>query len=363
MRSVIEVNTENLRWNWNELRRIVGFERKIIAVLKSNGYGVGAVEVGRVLGGEGADYFAISYIEEGIELREGGIGGDILMLSPYIEEDIEEMMRYSLKPTVVDSDRVKALNNFGYKKGWVIGVNIKVDTGMGRLGLRVDEMDRFLEEIEGYQNIRIEGIYTHCPSSYIPDIEFTRMQIEKYGGLVEDLRGRGLSFMSHMMNSGGIAHFGEAYFDGVRPGILLYGEYSAESMRSKVNVKPVVSWKGRVIAIKELEAGESISYGRYFIAKEKMRIGLVNVGYNDGYSTLLTGVGEVVVGGERVNVLGRVCMNYIVIDLRKVKNIKLGAEVYLLGEGINAGELSRKSGLVVHEVLTGLSDRLERVYI
>ncbi len=358
----LEVNITAIKENLQRVReRVKG--KRIFAVVKADAYGMGSPAVTKALIEEGLKDFAIGPLEEAETLRNHGVHENILMLAPFMDSEIPDLIELSVIPTLVDYPRAKALNDFAYKSNLQVSVHIKVDSGMGRLGVDIKNAFPFIEKLVGLRNIKIEGIYSHFPSADLPDEAFTRQQITQFKELLECCQHLCLSpFTSHFANSGAIIAFPESHFDGVRPGIMLYGAYPSPFTQSQIQLSKVATLKTRILSIKDIQAGDGVSYGRTFIAKEKMKIAVLPIGYADGQSTLLSNRGIVSVCGRKVPVLGRVCMDYTMIDVTGLDEIGIGEEVTLLGNGITEEDISRRTGLIPYEVLTSISKRVPRIY-
>ncbi len=363
MRSTcLEVDITAIKENLQRVRELVN-GKKIIAVVKADAYGMGSLAVTKALIEEGLKDFAVGPLEEAETLRKHGVTESILMLSPFMDSEIPDLIGFSVIPTLVDYPRAKALNDFAYKNNLKVPVHVKVDSGMGRLGVDIKNAFPFIEKLLTLRNIKIEGIYSHFPSADLPDETFTRQQITQFNDLVQRCQHLSLSpFISHIANSGGIIAFPDSYFDGVRPGIMLYGAYPSAYTQSQIDLSKVAALKTQVLSIKEINAGDGVSYGRTFIAKKKTKIAILPIGYADGLSTLLSNRGIVSVCGQKVPVIGRVCMDYTMIDVTAISEIDIGEEVTLLGDGITEEDISRRTGLIPYEVLTSISKRVPRIY-
>lgn len=362
MRSTrLEVNLNSLKSNLNMVKQIAK-GREIIAVIKADAYGLGSIAVAKAIVEEGVSFFLVALLEEAQLLRDHHIQKKILLTSPFTEKEIPDLLKFSIIPTLSDYLRAKALNNFGYNINQVIPVHIKVDTGMGRLGVKVNEAFDFIRKLTDLGNLRIEGIYSHFPSADIPDIEFTEHQIVIFSKLVSQSKCF-LQFQSHLANSSGIINFPNAHFDVVRPGIMLYGCYPSPYTRAQINLSKVITLKTEVICLKKIDPGESVSYGRTFIAKDERKVAVLPIGYADGYSTLLSNIGEVVIQNKKVPVIGRVSMDYTMVDVTSLNDIQIGEEVVLIGDGITEEEIALKTGLIPYEILTSISKRVPRIYV
>lgn len=361
--SYLEVNLNSIQKNLSIVKKIAA-DKKIFAVIKADAYGLGTNPVAKALKAAGADLFAVALIEEAQSLRESGIDEPILLLPPFYENNIAELIKLNLTPTIEDIPRAKALNDYAYKNNIKVSIHVKIDTGMGRLGASFSDAKILFEYLETANNLHIEGAFTHFPSADLPDIDFTKNQIKKFHELTSDYQSQtNKKLILHTANSGAIVLFPESHFDAVRPGLMLYGAYSSPYLKEKIELNKVVELKSKILSIKKLKKDESVSYGRKFIAKENMTIAILPIGYADGYSTLLSNNSEVMVNGKRVPVLGRVCMDYTMIDVSSIQDVEIGTDVTLIGKGITEEELSQKAGIIPYEILTSISKRIPRIYI
>ncbi|MEI8294485.1 MAG: alanine racemase [bacterium] len=359
LRTWVEIDLGSLRSNLAFVRRRIGPQAGILAVVKANAYGHGVVDIVRTLA-EDIEVFGVANTQEALEVSAAGTGRDIMLLSPCLPVEREIAVRKGFIATV--SSAAEAL---AYSRHGAVRVNFKIDTGMGRAGcaseLAVDEVRRVLDLPE----VSLHSISTHLPSAD-EDADFTRLQLLAFDALIAELRAldRGLRF--HALNSAGALTCPEHCLDLVRPGLILYGvsplpEYARE-------LEPVLSWRSRVVLLRELPAGAGVSYGRSFIAKEPIRTALVAVGYADGFPRQLSGRGALVlVRGVRCPVLGRVTMDQIVIDVSAVRGIELGDQVTLIGadgdERIDVSDLAGWAGTISWDILAGIGRRVERFSI
>lgn len=361
--SILEVNLSALKQNLNLIRAYLHEGQKIIAIVKANAYGLGAVEVSRFLEKNNIDFFAVSCIREAIELREAGIESRVLVLSPFFESEIPLFLEYGITPTITDIERAVSLEIEAEKAGQEVPVHIKVDTGMGRLGFKPEKLLEDIHSLKKLSHLKLEGIFSHFPTADLLD-DFSQEQIDSFKILIENLKEKGVEFsIKHIDNSSGIIAYNDPFFNAVRPGIILYGVSPSNAISELVSPKTTVRWKSKVIQIKMLQKGESVSYGRTFQAEKNMKIAVVPCGYADGFSTLNSGNGQVLVQGEICPVLGRVCMDYFMVDVSELE-LNVGEEVLLCGEekGISPEDIAGRTGLIPYEILTGIDRSTPRVY-
>jgi len=363
----VEINLDNIAHNIQQVRRRVDDKVKIMAIVKANGYGHGAVEIAKVAIENGVEWLGVATVEEGIQLRESGIRSPILILGLSPPKQAQEVIKYRLSQTVCDKKLAKALSNDAKSCGQVAKVHVKVDTGMGRLGVYPGKATGFVKEISHFEGIEIEGIFTHF-SVAGEDKDFTKLQIERFKEVVVNLKKEGIHLsLKHAANSAAILDIPSSYFNLVRPGITLYGLYPSPKVTRTASLKPAMSFKTEIVYLKKVPAGCSLSYGRTFTTKKKSIIATLPVGYADGYPRALSNKGEVLIKGKRAPVVGTVCMDMILVDVTHIPDVKVGDEVVLFGKQdsaeITIDEITSKTGAINYEIICGISKRVPRVYI
>lgn len=351
-----EINLKNLIYNFSKIKEHLNNIKapcKIIAIVKADAYGHGAVEVARVFESFGVDYLGVAFFEEAFILREAGIKAKIVVL---FDREIEGLFRYNLIPVIFNYTQAELLSREASRRGVILPVHIKIETGMGRLGIYENPCET-IKKIAQLDSLQIEGVMSHF--SCAEDPEWTRQQITMFNQIRQCLFDIGIKPMFHIANSQGLAYT-DALFDAVRPGLCLYG-YGFD------NLKPCMTVKTKLIDIRSLPAGMPISYGRTFVTKRKSLIGVIPIGYADGYFRSLSNKAEVIVRDKKVPVVGTVCMDLTMIDLTEVKDIQIDDEVILLGktksEEITASHIAQWAGTIPYEVLTSLGSRARRKYI
>lgn len=364
-----EVNLDNLAHNIREVRRLAGKKSMVTAVIKADGYGHGAVKIAQTLLDNGADRFAIAVLDEGIELREAGFRVPILILGYTDPPRAKEVVKHELIQTVYSMELAEALSKEAQAQGKVCKIHIKIDTGMGRIGLQPDrEAVELIKSISRLPGLEIEGMYTHFAVADEHDKSYTEGQFEKFTWISEQLEKEGIHIpVKHVGNSATIIDLPGMHLDMVRAGIMLYGlAPSNEVMLEKLELKQVMSLKVRVTNVKEIEAGKSVSYGRKFIADKPSRIASLPIGYADGYTRMLSGKAEALIHGKRVPVVGRICMDQCMIDVTGIDDVQVGDEVVLFGEQggdmIHIDELAEKLGTINYEIVCMIARRVPRVY-
>lgn len=361
------IDHDALRWNLRQIREKVGANVKILSMVKANAYGHGATAVAQTLAGAGGDAFGVATLEEGVELRQSGIHAPILVLAGAYEEQLAEFFAHSLTPVVHDLTRLERLEKAVRRRSVTLNVHLKIDTGMGRLGLVAAESEAWIPELKNLAALRIEGVFSHFSHAESVDGDYTRRQLEIFNRVVERLRGEQIAPpLVHFANSAATITLPAAYFDMVRPGIMLYGVYPSAAMASQMILKPVLAWKTKILQLKKVPAGTSISYGQTFVTKRESMIATLPIGYADGYPRLLSNRGEVLVGGQRAKVAGRVCMDLTMIDVTDIRNVKQGDEVVLLGRQgdaeVSADQIAAWANTISYEILTSIGARVPRIH-
>jgi alanine racemase len=365
LRTSAYIDLAVLEANYRAIERAAAPEALLLCIIKADAYGHGAVEAGRRLESIGARYFGVATVDEGRELREKGIAAPILVLSGVMPwDELGPLIDYDLTPVIVTPDMLERLARF--VSGRRVKVHVKVDTGMGRLGFPPGEVEALAKRLASLEHVEVEGVMSHFASSERRD-DYGLMQIAAFRRVMDVFRGCGIEpGYAHMANSGAICNYPEAHFNMVRPGILLYGSYPDLTLQSMVNVKPVMKWASRVAFVRPVPAGVSLSYGRTYVTGRSMKVAYVPVGYADGYPTGLSNQGTVLIQGRRCGVVGRVCMEWILVDVTDLSEIEPGEEVVLVGsdrgETISADEIARQIGSIPYEILCGVSKRVPRLY-
>jgi alanine racemase len=361
-----DIDLNALEDNLNQVRKIIGSQVKVLATVKANAYGHGIVEISRFLADK-VDYLGVAYVEEGVAIRKHGIKTPILILGNTLDEGLSKALKYNLEITVTDERTAKKINELAEKMNRKAALQIKIDTGMGRLGFWHEDALEAIKKVNKLKHVRIKGLYTHL-SSVDKDHDFTLLQLKRFNQIIKETQEIGIEAdIYHAANSLATLHYKQAHFNLVRPGIILYGVYPDEASKKVIKVKPLLSLKTKVIYIKDVKAGRSISYGRTFVAKKDMKVATLPVGYADGYTHLLTHKAKVLVDGKEAPVLGKICMDQIVIDVTAINDLNIGDEVILIGESgskkITAEDLARLVGTIPYELLCWIGDRVKRIYI
>jgi alanine racemase len=362
------VNLSALGWNLRQVKAKVGPQVRTLCMVKADAYGHGAPQVARALAREGSDAFGVATLEEAAALRQAGIRGPILIVAGAYPEQLGRIVEHRLTMAVHDLESATRLDCAARDQGARLDVHIKIDTGMGRLGFSADEIDSWLPQLKRLQALEITGVFSHFSQAESVQGEYTRGQLRKFQEVLSHLRAHGIRpSLAHLANSAATISLPEAHCDMVRPGIMLYGAYPAAEMKHQVELKPALSWKTRIMQLKKVPSGTSISYGQTFITKRESLIATLPVGYADGYQRLLSNRGQVLVRGKRAPIAGRVCMDLTMIDVTDIANVQPGDEVVLLGgQGggeISADEMAGWANTISYEIFTSISARVPRIYI
>lgn len=356
-----------LRWNLRQLRAQVGPRVKILSMVKANAYGHGAVAVAKTLAGAGSDAFGVATVEEGIELRQARIKQPILVVAGTYVEQLPELLQHRLTPVLQEIATLKALDQRLQQLKRTLAVEIEVDTGMGRIGFRGAEIDAWLPVLAKLKAVKLQGVFSHFSDAESANEPYTQKQISDFNRVLERLRAAKIIHRaSHMAKSAAIITEPDAHFSMVRPGLALYGMYAAPALKKRIDLKPVLSWKSRIIQLKQVPAGTPIGYNRTFVTKKKTLIATLPLGYADGYRRLFSNRAQVLVRGQRAPVVGRVSMDLTTIDVTDIKNVQQGDEVVLLGRQrsgvIGADELASWANTISYEIFTSIGARVPRVH-
>ncbi len=363
----VEIDLNALRHNLLAIKKWVEPQIKILGIVKADAYGHGDFEVSRVLLNNGVEMLGIAILEEGIQLRDKGIKVPLLLLGGIFEEQIDTVIQYGLTPTVYDLKLAEVLSKRAYYFNTIMKVHVYVDTGMGSIGVKHDKAVEFVKFARNLKNLLIEGIYTHCSSSDEKDSAFTNLQIKRFRDVLAALDSMNARIpLRHMANSGAILGYPEAYFTMVRPGLSLYGLYSSEDVSRDIGIRPVMSFKTRIIHIKDMESGDVVGYGRTYRITKPTRVATLPLGYDDGYNRLLSNQGEVIIRSKKASIIGRVCMDQCFVDVTNIKEVSVGDEVVLYGnqgqEIIPIESIAKQLNTIPYEVTCSISKRVPRIY-
>jgi alanine racemase len=338
-----------------------------MAVVKADGYGHGAVPVARTAVSSGAEWLGVALVEEGVKLRRAGLCVPILVLGAIVPEAAEEVVRHHLTVSVSTWELALALNQAARASGQKAGIHIKVDTGMARIGLAPRDVLPFVEQIVRLKHLFVEGIYSHFASADEAGEPSTQRQLSEFKGVIAHLEARRVRIpLRHMANSAATIDLPESHLDMVRPGITIYGLYPSREVSHCLALVPAMALTTRVVFLKEVPEGTSVSYGRTFFTRRTSRIATLPIGYADGYPRQLSNQGAVLVRGRRAPVVGRVCMDMTMIDVTDIPDASVGDEVVLfgrqLGNEVSVDEIAEKSGTINYEITCRITKRVPRRY-
>ena len=377
-----EVDLQAYAHNITELKRIAGRGTRLMAVVKADGYGHGAIKVAREALRSGAENLGVARINEAVQLREAGLHAPILIFG-YTPPDLAEtIITYDLTQTVYSFATATALSACARQKGTKIKVHIKADSGMGRLGLLLHataqsgdhniaarDAVREVESISRLSGLALEGLFTHFATADSTDKFYAAGQLEVFMDFIERLRRTGLELpIKHAANSGALIDMPQSHLDMVRPGIATYGLYPSDEVnKNQVDLKPVMTLKSRIIQLKRVPAGFSISYGITFQTKKPTTIATVPVGYADGFNRLLSNRGHMLVHGKKVPIVGRVCMDLTMLDVGSVSDVAIEDEVVVFGQqakaSLTADEIASDLNTINYEIVSTITGRVPRVYV
>lgn len=369
-----EIDLDALEHNLTLIRSLLNTARrskpiKLLLAIKADAYGHGAIEVGSVLQDK-VDMFGVAGVEEGINLRRHGVAHTpILVLSPIPYQEIPALFDFQLSPTVTERQFAERLCQEAVRRQQPVSLHIEVDTGMGRTGVRSCELANLVEVVRNCPFTCLEGIFTHFPAADT-DFGFTARQIQEFEQIAGELgcNGNG-ALLRHAANTAGLLNFPDGYWDMVRPGLIVYGilpDAYLNGQNAQLPVQPVMTLKSRIVNLRELPVGHNVSYARRFVTKRDSRIAVITAGYGDGYPYSLTNRGVVLVHGQRVPVVGNVCMDLTMLDVTDIPGVAIGDVVTLLGkdgsEVITANEVAGLAGTIPYEIICRVSPRVPRVF-
>lgn len=364
-----EINLDRIAHNMKEVVKISA-SKEIIAVIKADAYGHGALEVAPVLIESGATRLAVAVVTEALELRRAVKNAPIMILGYTPVSYVEEIVNNDIEVTAYDYDYVRQLSREADKYNKKVKIHIAVDTGMGRIGfLPTESSVEDVYKISKLPNIIIESVFSHFSSADEKDKEYTIYQFEKFNWFCKEIEAAGVKYnFRHIANSGAIIDLPQTHLDAVRPGIALYGYYPSKEVDvTKIDLKPAMSLKASIINLKRVPAGEYISYGRAYKTSRESVIATLPIGYADGYTRLLFSKGKVIVRGKFAPIVGKICMDMCMIDVTDIEGVELGDEVIIMGEENNikydADDIANNIGTINYEVLCSISKRVPRVFI
>ena len=369
-----EIDLQAFRHNIQTLNSFLGPQTGIIAVIKADAYGHGAVPCGRVAAKNGADYLGTAIIDEGIELRESGLNIPILILGGIFPHAAEDLVKHNLETILCTQSLARALSKAAEKQNKTVSVHIKVDTGMNRLGVCPEKLPELLDQIHNLKNIKIQAVSTHFSSADNEDFSITQRQLEKFHTALDILQKEGIAIpLVHSANTSALFKFPESRFSMARPGLILYGALPSPSLQPfldrEKNLKPfqpVMQWKSQIIMVKSIPKGQPVSYSGSFITERDSLIATLPIGYADGLYRMLSNKVDVLVRGQRAPQVGNICMDMILVNVTDVPGVRAGDEVVIFGKQgsqmISIEELAIKGKTLPYEILCNISRRVPRVY-
>ena len=361
------INLAALAHNLSCIKHYLSPGCEVMAVVKANAYGHGAVETAQALARLGIGRFSVASLGEGIELRQAGLSTPIIVLGALFEEQVSDLVAHQLTPVVSDGRILPALVKAALSQSTPYSIHLKVETGMGRLGFSPEELLSLLDNHIVRSPLRVEGIMTHLADADGVDSVFTERQLGVLRGMLEQIRQRGLTLpLVHTANSAAIVRFPDAHFSLVRPGIMLYGYHTLPASIPAPDLKPILSLRTTIAQLRTIPQGGTVSYNKTFVATRPTRIAVLPIGYADGYSRQLSHRGSVLIQGRRAPIVGLVCMDMIMVDITDLAPVHVGETATLIGqqgeESIWADEVATWMGTIPYEVLCGIGSRVPRLY-
>lgn len=366
-----EIDLDNLAFNFHSVKKFAGDAIKYMAVVKADAYGHGSVECAKRLEKEGIDWFGVALPKEGVELRQAGILKRILCLGSFWSGQEEILLDYNLTPVIYQKDQAKQFDAAAKKRGSIAEIHVKIDTGMGRIGVRFDEVEQFVEKLQAFENLHVEGVMTHFASADdLGENEFTELQIQRFDESVEIFESNGFKpVYRDLANSpASIAH-PRSRGNMVRLGGVLYGlgdDVLPKGIETP-DLKPVLSLHSKIAHLKNVPKNETLGYGRKFETKTQSHIATIPIGYHDGYFRGLSNNSEAIIRGKKVPVVGRISMDWSILDVSSVEDAEVGDQVILIGdekgETVTAENLAKILDTISYEITCGIDKRVERIFI
>ncbi|MCQ2528670.1 MAG: alanine racemase [Saccharofermentans sp.] len=367
-RSCVEIDLSALKHNIREIRRVASPEADIMAVVKADAYGHGAIEVAKTLLDNGANGLCIATIGEAIHLRENGITSRLLILGGTDSAYYEDAVKYDVDLAIYDEESARILSEEAVKQGKTANIHVKLDTGMGRIGFPTDgsAVDKIVE-ICSLPGLIPYGVFSHFAVADTDDDQYTESQYERFTATVKAVEDKGIKYIKrHICNSAGILRFPEKHLDMVRAGLILYGLIPAGCPEgpSDIDLKPVMTWYAKVIHVKEIPEGTTVSYGRHFTASKPTKVITISVGYADGLSRRFSNGFELMVNGQRLPIIGNVCMDMCMLDATNMEGeVAKGQIVEIFGKNRSADELADYLGTISYEITCDVGKRVHRIFV
>ena len=366
--TIAEIDLDAIAFNVRQTRALVGPNVRICAAVKADAYGHGAIPVSRTILDGGVEMLGVAMLEEALEFREADIRAPILLLQITPASDIPEIVRNDISTMICSRSFASRLSDEALKAGKRIEVHIKVDTGMGRVGVQAEETVSFARELSAMPGIELEGIFTHFACADEEEQAFTRQQIADFRKVIHAVEAAGIHIpFHHAANSAGMLNVPESHFNMVRPGIMLYGLYDSGFVSRTPDLRQALTLKTGIVFLKELPPGSTVSYGRTFTTTRRSLVATIPIGYADGYNRRLSNKAHALVRGMRVPVIGRVCMDQTMLDVTDVPGVSIGDEVVLYGrqgdQEIAMEEIESILGTISYEIVCSVSKRVPRAYV
>lgn len=371
-----EIDLNAVEYNFRNIKNKLSENTKILCVLKADAYGHGAEFLVKEYEKLGADWYGVSNIDEAVQLRNAGAKKPILIFGYTNPEMVETLYKYDISQAVFSLQYAQKLSEICEKTSSKIKIHIKVDTGMSRIGFfcqseeSINNSAKEIKQLKNLKNLEIEGIFTHFSVSddMTNNTEYTIKQYNNFCSIIKKIENEGMKIpIKHCCNSGGIISCPGMHMDMVRAGVILYGLYPSEEVKDKIDLKPVMQLKTVVSQVKEIPENTSVSYGRTFVSNKKMKIASVSIGYADGYSLKFSNTAELLIHGKRAKIVGRVCMDQLMIDITDIEDVKEGDEVTIFGtdnpQSISVDELAKIAGTINYEIVCLIGKRVPRIYI
>lgn len=356
--TVMEVNLDNFKDNIENIERYVGTNKKIMPVIKANAYGTYINKRLDIL--NMFDIVAVAIVDEAIELRKLGYDKDIFILNqPYIEE-LDKIVEYDIVFGLSSIDFLDEIINIDKN----IRVHLEIESGMNRTGININDLDSFIDRVKGNSNITVEGVYTHLSSADY-DEDYTNRQIDIFKNGVDIIKNNFDTVRYvHAEASNGLLNYNLDFTNLVRPGLIMYGYETFDGVSDIINIKPVCSLKSKITFLKEIKEGEFIGYSKSYVTTRKSRIATIPIGYADGFSRRLSNKGSVVINGSRAFIVGKVCMDSIMVDVTDISDVKVGSDVYIWdNDALTLDEVAEECSTISYEVMCTISDRVPRIFI
>ncbi|MDD4856938.1 MAG: alanine racemase [Candidatus Krumholzibacteria bacterium] len=363
----VEIDLDAAKHNIDCIRKVIPPHVSMLLVVKADAYGHGSVRISKLAVECGVDMLGVATLDEGRELRKAGITLPILILSPVLPQELESVFQNDLAVAASSYEFAEKASEIAISTGALCTLHVEIDTGMGRTGIAQDRSVETITRISRLPGIQLEGLFTHFPASD-SEVDFSKEQIRVFGEIVEGLKAAGVTFRYlHCANSAAILNFPSSHLNLIRPGLLVYGHMPSIVLKDRIDVVSVMSFKARLVLVREMPAGASISYGRTYIAPRPIKMGVVPVGYGHGLSHRLSNKGQFLFRGKRANIIGRVTMDMTMLDLSGFEDASVGEEIVIFGRQgeaqISADEIARWDETLNYEVLCRISKRVPRIYI